>query len=315
MAIKYSLMLPLGFVGELAGRQDPVEAFETLMAVGRTAEDAGYHCLWVPDHLMTAPPSQDYFFECWTTTAALLRETSRIRVGQLVTANGYRHPALQAKMAATVDVMGRGRFTFGIGAGWYEPDYASYGFEWLDGPARLRQLDEALQIIGSLLTKDETTFEGEFYSVANAILEPKGVQAPRIPMMVAGGGEKRTLKLVARHADLSNLIGDPTEVRRKFDILAEHCRTEGRDFAEIQRSVLMHVSVAATAEEAAAAVPPWVTGVFPGDFPSYGFVGTAETVRERIKVYEDAGAQEFVLTFADSTDLDTLRRFADEFIG
>jgi alkanesulfonate monooxygenase SsuD/methylene tetrahydromethanopterin reductase-like flavin-dependent oxidoreductase (luciferase family) len=155
----------------------------------------GYETIWVADHLHNAIGTQDLLFECWTTTAALLRDTRRIRVGQLVTCNGYRNPALQAKMASTLDVISGGRLTFGIGAGWWEPDYRAYGYEYPGTAERLRRLEEAAQVILAMWTEDTVTFDGRYYQVKDAINQPKGVQRPHIPLMIAGGGEKVTLKL------------------------------------------------------------------------------------------------------------------------
>src|SRR5205823_5712962 len=136
----------------------------------------------------------------------------------------------------------------------------SYGFDFQDGPTRLRKLEEAVQIISSMWTSEETTFEGKYYQVSNAINQPAGVQSPHIPMMIGGGGEKVTLKLVARYADLCNLIGDPETVAHKLDILKKHCEDVGRDYDTIQRTVLMFASVGATDEEARARVPEWAPG-------------------------------------------------------
>jgi len=234
MAIKYSLGLPQGFVWELVGRRDPAEAFDTLLRWTKAVEQSGYDTIWVADHLMTVPPSQEMLFECWTTVAALLRETETIRIGQLATCNSYHNPALQAKMASTTDVIGGGRFTFGIGAGWYEPDYQAYGFDFPSAGERLRQLDEAVQIIKRMWTEDEVTFEGKYYQVRGAVNQPKGIQQPHIPMMIAGGGEKVTLKLVAKYGDYANVTGSPEEVERKFAILKKHCEDAGRDYDSIK---------------------------------------------------------------------------------
>jgi F420-dependent oxidoreductase-like protein len=309
MAIKYSVGLPQGFVWELVGRRDPAEALDALLRWTKAAEEYGYDTIWVADHMMTVPPSQEMLFECWTTTVALLRETERIRIGQLATCNNYHNPALQAKMASTADVLGGGRFTFGIGAGWYEADYHGYGFEFPAAGERLRQLEEAVQIIRRMWTEDEVTFEGKHYTVRGAVNQPKGIQQPHIPMMIAGGGEKVTLKLVAQYGDYCNVIGDAAEVGRKFGILRQ------RDYDSIRRSVLMHSVIDETDEKAAARVPQWAPAVFPGDISTYGLVGTVDTIRERIAGYEEAGVQEFVISFPDTLQTDLLRQFAEEFIG
>ncbi|MFB9318013.1 LLM class flavin-dependent oxidoreductase [Cryptosporangium minutisporangium] len=170
--MRYSIFLPTGFGQEFAGIPDPVEAYEALTRLARGADDLDYETLWAPDHLTTIPPSQEIVFEAWSVIAGLARDTHRVRIGQLVTGNGYRNPALQAKMASTVDVMAHGRLSFGIGAGWYEPDYVGYGYEFGTAGERLRKLGEAVQIIRSLWTEKETTFEGTYYRVGGAVNQP-----------------------------------------------------------------------------------------------------------------------------------------------
>jgi len=315
MAVSFSLGLPQGFTQELAGRLDPAGTFDALVTVAQSAERAGYESVYVADHLVTVPPSQHMVFECWTTAAALLRETERIRVGQLVTCNDYRHPALQAKMASTVDAIGGGRFTFGIGAGWYEPDYRSYGFEFRDDATRLRRLDEAVQIILSMWTESETTFKGRHYTVADAINQPKGVQSPHIPMMIAGGGERMTLKVVAKYADMCNLLGDPATVAHKLEVLRRHCEAVGRDFGAIRKTVLMYGSLGDTEREARSRLPQWIPAVFPGELAEYGLVGTVETVRERIAAYEAVGVEEFVISFPDVIGGGVVEGFAEAFVA
>src|SRR5450755_3591955 len=155
---------------ELASIKDPVEAYETMTRVAQTADEVGFESAWLGDHFYTTPqPSQNVTFECWTTTAALARDTKRIRIGQMVTCNGYRNPALLAKMASTVDVMSHGRLDFGIGAGWYEHEYRAYGYDYPDAPERLRYLREAIQVILAMWTQDEAVFEGKYYQARGAI--------------------------------------------------------------------------------------------------------------------------------------------------
>src|SRR6266487_2163522 len=148
MSLKFGLSLPQGWTMELASIKDPIEAYEAMTRVAQTADELGFESIWLVDHFHTIPvPSQEITFECWTTTAAVARDTRRIRVGQMVTCNGYRNPALLAKMASTVDVLSRVRLNFGIGAGWHEHEFRAYGYEYPDGPTRLRQLRDAVQII------------------------------------------------------------------------------------------------------------------------------------------------------------------------
>jgi F420-dependent oxidoreductase-like protein len=314
MALKHSIFLPSGFANEFAGA-DPVAAFTALTDMVVTADGLGFDTAYLPDHLQTIPPARAPLFESWTTVAALLRETSRLRIGQLVTGNGYRNPALQAKMASTADVLGNGRFTFGIGAGWYEADYAAYGYPFQDAPARLRQLSEAVQVILSLWTQDETTFDGDHYQLRGAFHEPKGVQRPHIPLLIAGGGEKVTLKLVAQYANACNVIESPAGLERKFAVLREHCERLGRDYDSILRSSVSVCIIADTDEEARAAVPPGSEFAFPGDLASYGLIGTPDTIRRRLADYEAAGVQELAISFTGPDPTETLRRYAAEFMN
>jgi F420-dependent oxidoreductase-like protein len=313
--MKYSIFLPTGFAREFARVPDPVQAYETLTDIAVTAEETGYETVWAPDHLTTIPPSQEIVFEAWSVITGLARDTSRIRLGQLATSNSYRNPALVAKMASTVDVLSRGRLTFGIGAGWYEPDYVGYGYEFGSAGDRLRRLNEAVQIILSLWTQEETTFAGEYYQVSGAVNQPKGVQKPHIPLMVAGGGEKVTLRLVAQYADACNIMDSPGELKRKYAVLERHCQEVGRDYDAINRTTTTLVIIRDSDEEARALVPPGLHFAWPGDLGSYGLIGTPDTIEERIAAFEAAGVQELVLGFEDPTSVEHVRRFAEMFIG
>ena len=315
MSLTYSIQVPQGFIQELKGIHDPIEAYETLTSVAQTAEEHGYTTVWTADHFQTQPePTQETFFECWTTTAALARDTKRIRIGQMVTANSYRNPALQAKMASTIDVLSHGRFTFGIGAGYWEPDYRTYGYEFPEGKVRVRQLREAVQIILAMWNELAPTFEGTYYQIHNAINQPKGVQQPHIPLVIAGFGEQVMLKIVAQYADISNVIGDPATVEHKFAVIKKHCETVGRDYESIKRTVVAPVAIGDTDEKARELFLSRVTPFLPGDVFSYGLIGSIDTIRQRIAAYEAAGVQELVLWFVDAAKLENVRRFAREFI-
>jgi F420-dependent oxidoreductase-like protein len=313
--MKFSLYLPTGLTHELAGFRNPVSAFGRLRELAVAAEESGFEAIWAPDHFIPFGPGADYVFEAWTTLAALATETSRIRLGQLVTGNGYRNPALLAKMGSTLDVISNGRLTFGIGAGWYEDEYRAFGYEFPSGPERLRQLDEALQIIRSMWTEPVTTFDGAYYRTRELVNQPAGVQSPHIPIMIAGGGEKVTLKLVAKYGDYCNVQEPPDEVARKYDVLAQHCETVGRDFSTITKTSTGYCIIADTDEAAQAQVPPWAPMVFPGNVAEYGLIGTPDTIRKRIAIYESIGVDELVIGFNDSLNIDMLPRFASEFLN
>jgi F420-dependent oxidoreductase-like protein len=312
--MKFSIFLPSGFAQEFAHIPDPVAAFETLAEIARVADAAGYETLLVPDHLTTIPPSHEIVLEAWSLIAGLARETSRVRIGQLVTANSYRNPALQAKMASTVDVMSHGRLTFGIGAGWWQPDYVGYGYEFGTPGERLRHLGEAVQVILALWTQKEATFEGKYYQVCGAVNEPKGVQKPHIPLMIAGGGEKVTLRLVAQYGDACNIMNSPEVVERKHAVLKKHCEEVGRDYNAVNRTATTVAIIRDTDAEARALVPPGSEFAYPGDLGSYGLIGTVDTVKKRIAAFEAAGVQELVVNFQDPTNVEQVARFAELFI-
>jgi alkanesulfonate monooxygenase SsuD/methylene tetrahydromethanopterin reductase-like flavin-dependent oxidoreductase (luciferase family) len=188
----------------------------------------------------------------------------------MVTCNGYRNPALMAKMASTVDVLSHGRLDFGIGAGWYEHEYRAYGYGYLDAPERLRYLRESVQLILAMWTQDEAVFEGKYYHVHGAINQPKGVQKPHIPLLIGGGGEQVTLKLVAQYGDACN-IGhlDNEGLERKFSILKKHCEDIGRDYNSIKRTVLFNCAIAETDEEAMAKTGPYARNIPSGRVGMY----------------------------------------------
>lgn len=309
--MKFNLFLPTGFGADFSSFKDPVEAAERVIQLAQTAEAVGFSEVWLPDHLQTVPPSASYLFEAWTLLTAVARETTTVRVGQLVTGNGYRNPALQAKMASTLDVLSAGRLTFGTGAGWYQPDYDAFGYEFPGACQRLRELREAVQVIQSLWTKEVTNFSGEFYTLKNAYAEPKGVQEPRIPMMIAGGGEKVTLRIAAEYADACNLMTSPAEIERKLQILRRHADEVGRDLGSIRVTATTAALLSGTDEEAQGQLQPSMGAFYTGDFPSYLLYGTAETVQARVKAYEKAGVDELAVGFHHSTDPDAIREFAE----
>ncbi len=314
MALQFGLLVPQGWTMDLARIKDPVEAYETMTSVAQTAEEVGFASVWLVHHFHTIPsPSQELTFECWMSTAALVRDTRNIRIGQMVTCNSYRHPALLAKMASTVDVLSHGRLNFGIGAGWSEQEYRAYGYTYPDAPERLRQLREAVQVILALWTQEEAHFEGTYYQVHGAINQPKGVQKPHIPLLIGGDGEKVTLKLVAQHANACNVGDDPVSVKQKLAILKQHCETVGRDYESIHRTSTTFCLMADSDEQALAQLPTERQARL-GKRVTTALIGTPETIRQRLATYEESGVQELLMRFVAGTNLEDIRRFAREFI-
>jgi F420-dependent oxidoreductase-like protein len=316
MTMQFGVSLPQGWVMDLVGIKDPVEAYETMTQIAQTADETGFASVWLVDHFHTIPqPSQEVTFEAWTTTAALARDTKRVRVGQMVTCNGYRNPALLAKMASTVDVLSHGRLNFGIGAGWYEHEYRAYGYDYPDAPTRLRYLREAVQVILAMWTQEEAVFDGKYYQVHGAINQPKGVQQPHIPLLIAGGGEKVTLKLVAQYGDACNIGGDLETIKHKFDVIKQHCETVGRDYESIHRTSTTFCSIADTDEQAQAQIPDALKSVYGDRMRGTALIGSPDTIRQRLAEIEAAGVQELIVGFAQRTNPEQLRRFAREFIA
>ena len=234
-----------------------------------------------------------------------------MRVGQIVSCNSYRNPALVAKMASTLDVLSHGRLNFGIGAGWYEHEYRAYGYPFPDGPERLRQLREALQVIHAMWEQEEATFEGRYYQVRGAINQPKGVQKPHIPILIGGSGEKVTLKLVAQYGDACNVSGDLKMLEHKFAVLKQHCESVGRDYESIYRTASAFCAIADSDEEALALVPE----IYIPELNETSLVGSPATIRQRITAMEALGVQEIIMDLPSATDLTVLYRFAKEFIA
>ena len=313
MAMQYGLLVPQGWRMDLVGLP-PVEAYETMTRVAQEAETLGYDSIWLFDHFHTVPtPTQEVTFECWTSTAALARDTKRVRIGQMVTCNGYRNPALLAKMASTVDTLSHGRLNLGIGAGWYEHEFLAYGYDFPDGPTRLRQLREAVQVILAMWTQDEAVFEGKYYQVRGAINQPKGVQKPHIPLLIGGGGEKVTLKIVAEYGDACN-IGhlDNEGLEHKFTVLKKHCDEVGRDYNTLKRTVLFNCAIAETDEAAMAKAGPYTRNIPSGQLRERALIGTPDAIRKRLTEIEQTGAQEIILFMQDAKDLEPIRLFARE---
>jgi F420-dependent oxidoreductase-like protein len=230
---------------------DTAGLFDVVAMQAKAAERSGFDTVLLMDHFYQLPMLGDPDFnmlECYTTLGALARETSTVRLGALVTGNTYRNPTLLAKVLTALDVVSGGRAQLGIGAGWFELEHDSLGFEFGTFTDRFEKLEEALQIILPMLRDENPTFSGKHYSVTNAINHPAPVS--RIPIMIGGSGEKKTLRMVAQYADESNLTSSPDELPRKLEVLAQHCEALGRDRSEITMSQHCNVVIAPTHEQA-----------------------------------------------------------------
>ncbi|MFQ6119264.1 MAG: LLM class F420-dependent oxidoreductase, partial [Methanosarcinales archaeon] len=200
-------------------------------------EKSRYDSIWTSDHFFLDEKSEDInCMEAWTLLAALASRTKKIRLGTLVTCNSYRYPTLLAKIAATVDVISNGRLFFGFGAGWKEMEYKAYGIPFPSLKERMDRMEEAIQIIRLMWTEPKVTFDGKYYKIKNAISAPKPMQKPMPLILIGGGGEKRTLKIVAKYANYCNLFLVP-KIERKLEILKNHCHKIGREYEEVGKSL------------------------------------------------------------------------------
>lgn len=316
MAVRFGVFVPQGWKMDLVQIADPIEKYEAMTRVAQAADEGGWDSIWVYDHFHTVPePTLEATFECWTITATLARDTKRVNIGQMVGCNGYRNPALYAKIASTVDVASHGRLYAGIGAGWYEHEWKAYGYAWPELGVRMGQFREAVQIINKMWTEDKPTFQGKHYHIDGPINEPKGVQRPYIPLWIGGGGEKITLKLVAQYAAACNIGGDVAMLKRKLGILRDHCEAVGRDYGEIIKSSNISVHLVeheATAEQETA----FARGS--EDFASYAkrfVVGTPAQVRAHLEPLVAAGA-DYIIAYMPGVayNQDQVRRFASDVI-
>lgn len=241
--MRFGLFIPQGWRLDLVGI--PVEKhWEVMRGLAQYADQGRWDSLWVYDHFHTVPmPTDEATHEAWTLMAAFAATTSRIKLGQMCTAMSYRNPAYLAKVAATTDIISGGRVQMGIGGGWYEHEWRAYGYGFPSAGVRLARLDEGVQIMRDAWRDGRVTLEGKHYQVTDAIVAPKPLQ--QIPLWIAGGGEKVTLKIAAKYAQYTNFSADPEEFIRKSEILAGHCRDVGTDFDGIIRSANVNAIIGA----------------------------------------------------------------------
>src|SRR5438128_7897735 len=206
--------------------------FEHVVMLASTAEKAGFDSVWVMDHVYQLPnigPRTDPMLEGYATLAGIAARTTKIRLGTLVTGVTYRNPPLLAKVVTTLDIVSSGRAILGLGAAWNEDEHRGYGYDFPPVGERLNRLEEALQICRAMFREEAPSFEGRYYRIEGALNSPRPIQPGGPPIMIGGGGEQRTLKLVAQYADMCNIFGDVAIVRHKMDVLERHCQAVGRD--------------------------------------------------------------------------------------
>jgi F420-dependent oxidoreductase-like protein len=299
---------------------DTSQIFHSLESLVTSAEEKGFDSFWVMDHFhqlqMMGAPGEP-MLEGWTTISALAGVTKKIKLGTLVTGIIYRHPSILAKIGATLDVLSKGRLFMGVGAGWNEEESLAYGIasSFPSIRERLDRLEEAIQIIRKMWTDEPTaTFVGRYYQIKNAYCNPKPIQRPSPPILVGGEGEKRTLEIVAKYADACNLFGSPETVKRKLDVLKEHCKKVGRDYDSILKTKLGGVLIDNDEKEAKKRVNLILKGMSEQQIKEYIIYGTADSVLQQIEMLEKVGIQYFIVNLEPSRQFDELESFAKNII-
>ncbi|MFP6837938.1 MAG: LLM class F420-dependent oxidoreductase [Pseudomonadales bacterium] len=266
---------------------NPAQTYADVLALAQHVERTGWDGFWYADHFMpNAPDTSTPWPEAWSTLTAIGAVVPRLRVGTLVSGNTYRHPAVLAKMVSTLDHITNGRAVLGLGSGWQENEHRQYGIPFYTLSERLQRLDEACTVIKSLYTHTSTTFDGRFYQLENASLEPKPVQRP-LPLLIGGGGEKVTLKITAKHANEWNVWGDVSILRSKMEILDRHCADIGRDPKEIKRTA---VALLFMSDDNA-----FLEQMRNSDLAQPSIIGTVDEVREVVTELEAIGVDELIV--------------------
>ena len=287
---------------------------ESLRKVTASAERLGYDSFWVMDHFHQigyVGQVEEPMLEGWTTLGVIAGLTSKIKLGTLVTGNIYRHPAILAKIGATLDVLSKGRLFMGIGAGWNEEESRAYGIPFPSTTERFRRLEEALQILRKMWTEELASFDGQFYKIHEAYCNPKPVQKPHPPIMIGGSGERETLKLVAKYADACNLFGSPETIKRKLAVLREHCKAVGRDYNSILKTKLGVVLI----DKDRASLDRRIAEQFrnvPAEMQrEFATIGTPEEVKRQVESFRDAGLEYFIMSFEGGRELQGIEEFAN----
>ncbi|MGH8974500.1 MAG: LLM class F420-dependent oxidoreductase [Acidimicrobiia bacterium] len=285
------------------------DLFERIAAIATAAEESGFDSVWVMDHLhqiWVVGPETDPMLEGYTLLAGIAARTQRVGLGTLVTGVTYRNPALLAKIVTTLDVVSAGRAILGIGAAWNDREHLAYGFDFPPVAERFERLEDALNICRLMFSPEPApVYSGPRHSIAGALNNPKPVRG-RIPILIGGSGERRTLRLVAEYADACNLFGDLDTIRHKLDVLERHCADVGRDPAEITKTKLATLVVGRTMEEARAAadVASRQRGDMAAAFLTSAVVGDADAVAEQVATHREAGLDGLIFNLPEIHDVD-----------
>ncbi|MFI1459234.1 LLM class F420-dependent oxidoreductase [Nocardia carnea] len=311
--MRFGIFIPQGWRLDLVGIE-PAAQWEVMRGLAARADaNPVWESLWVYDHFHTVPePTEEATHEAWSLMSAFAATTSRVRLGQMCTAMSYRNPAYLAKVAATVDLISGGRTEMGIGGGWYEHEWRAYGYGFPTAGERLGRLDEGVQIFRQAWSSGTATLDGKYYQVDGAIVRPLPVQEGGIPLWIAGGGEKKTLRIAAKYANYTNFAGNPEEFTRKSEILRDHCAEVGTDFDAIVRSANFNVVIGATEAEVEQRISENAARLTPvlGEEKARAYldnlttggaaVGTPEQIVEKLSAVRDRGLGYAIFNFPEA---------------
>lgn len=302
---------------QLAGYSFPGVAdsgiFERVSQIARLAEKSGYDSLWTMDHLHqidSVGDREEPILEAYTTLAALAAVTESAQLGVLVTASGFRNPALLAKMVTTIDIISGGRAILGIGAGWHEEEYLAYGIDFPPARERLVQLSEAVQVCRAMFTSHAPSFTGKYHQMAGALNVPGPVRPAGPPILIGGGGEKVLIPIVARLGDACNFFGGPATVRHKIGVLEKACEAIGRDPAEITKTWLGAVLIADTEQELQVSLERLARlyALSPRAVRGFALCGTESDVLRQLAQYQAAGIDSVIVSPLDPDDGECVHR-------
>ncbi|GAA2421291.1 LLM class F420-dependent oxidoreductase [Mycolicibacterium llatzerense] len=325
--MRFGLFIPQGWRLDLVGIA-PQDQWQVMRDLAAYADAGPWDSLWVYDHFHTVPmPTAEATHEAWTLMAAYAATTNRIKLGQMCTAISYRNPAYLAKVAATTDIISGGRVQMGIGGGWYEHEWRAYGYGFPSAGVRLARLDEGVQIMRAAWRDGVVSFDGKHYQVDGAIVQPKPLQTGGIPLWIAGGGEKVTLRIAAKYAQYTNFTSEPDGFAHKSEVLQQHCREVGTDYDGIVRSANFNVVIGDSEADVAAriarirerqvavaheaAVDAMVKNLTSPD----SACGTTEQVVSKLQKIKDLGCEYAILYFPEAAyDRSSIEAFEREVI-
>ena len=310
--MRFGLFIPQGWRLDLVDIP-PASQWDVMRDIAAYADGGAWDSLWVYDHFHTVPmPTGEATHEAWSLMSAYAATTSRIKLGQMCTAMSYRNPVYLAKVAATADIISGGRVQMGIGGGWYEHEWRAYGYGFPSAGVRLARLDEGVQIMRDAWRDGKVSFAGKHYQVDGAIVAPKPLQSDGIPLWIAGGGEKVTLKIAAKYAQYTNFTSDPEGFAHKSEVLEAHCKDVGTDYGAIMRSANFNGVVGSSEAEVADRVerirarqitkadPAAVDAMLSTITSPDSAAGTPEQIVERLTRMQALGCEYAILYFPEA---------------